>query len=422
MGSWMRTAVGRMAGVLAGAVVAAAVVTACTAANSTPIASAETIRFVTPYRVKSLDPATQGLWAPEWGYGELLMRATEDGQVQPWLLERLTNNSPTTWTLAVRDGVRFQSGRRLDATTLKTVLDRELNRNALLSTNVPGATVTVTGERALTVTTGKPVANLPQLLADEQSVVVYDPTVVTETTDPTALVGKGIYTGPFQVTALNGDEMTLTANSNYWGGKPALAGARVRFVPDGQARVLAVRNNEADVALYAPTALLRQPGDGATVAAARQPLQQLRAIFNTRTTTMRDEVVRRAFALGVDYRQIAENVLDGLYTTPTGLYPPVVGYARQTQRTDSAEAGRLLDGAGWQLGAGGVRTKSGTALTVTVLTYPQQPDTKTIAVALQAQLKPLGFDVRITEVDSNYDAMRQPAGWDVGLSFDGTLG
>lgn len=422
MRSWMRTAVGRMAGVVAGAVVAAAAVTACTSADSPATAAADTIRFVTPYRVKSIDPAAHGLWAPEWGYGELLMRATDDGGVQPWLLERLTSDSPTAWMLTVRDGVTFQNGRRLDVTTLKTVLDRELKRNPLLSTNLPGATVTVADEHRLTLTTGKPVANLPHLLADEQSVVVYDPTVVTETPDPAALVGKGVYTGPFQVTALTADEMTLTANANYWGGKPALAGAQVRFVPDGQARVLAVRNNEADVALYPPTELLRQPGNGATVAAARQPLQQLRAIFNTRTATMRDEAVRRAFALGVDYRQVAEDVLDGLYTIPTGLYPPVVGYARQTQRTDPAEAGRLLDAAGWRTGADGVRAKSGTALTVTVLTYPQQPDTKTIAVALQAQLKSLGFEVRISEVDSNYDAMRQPAGWDVGLSFDGTLG
>ncbi|WP_121156987.1 ABC transporter substrate-binding protein [Micromonospora pisi] len=102
--------------------------------------------------------------------------------------------------------------------------------------------------------------------------MVYDPTVVAVEPGPAALVGEGVCTGPFQATALTADEMRLTANPNYWGGKPALAGALVRFVPDGQARVLAVRNNEADVALYPPTELLRQPGNGAT---ARQPLQQL---------------------------------------------------------------------------------------------------------------------------------------------------
>ncbi|WP_162908341.1 ABC transporter substrate-binding protein [Allorhizocola rhizosphaerae] len=387
-----------------------------------PAAGRDTIRFVTPYRVKSLDPVTQGLWAPEWGYGELLMRATEEGRVEPWLLERLDTADAVTWTLTLRRGVRFQHGAVLDAAALKAVLDRALAGSGLLAANLPGATTAVGGEWTVTLRATAPVANLPHLLADEQGAVVYDPAAVPPGTDPATLIGKGVYTGPFEVTALTADEMTLTRDPDYWGGHVGLAQARVRFVPDGQARVLAVRNGEADVALYPPTELVRQPGGGATAVAARQPLQQLRAIFNTRTATMRDEAVRRAFALGVDYRQIAEDVLDGLYTTATGLYPQVAGYAVAAQRTDAAEAGHLLESAGWRMGGDGVRAKDGQRLTVALLTYPQQPDTKTIAVAMQAQLKPVGFDVQISEVDSNYEAMKRPSGWDVGLSFDGTLG
>jgi peptide/nickel transport system substrate-binding protein len=422
MGSWSRMLTGRVARSIVGLGLAAASVAACSSADPAVDVKSDTIRLVTPYRVKSLEPIAQGLWAPEWGYGELLMRATEDGRVEPWLLERLTSTGPTTWTLTLREGVTFQNGHKLDAATVKTVLDRALTGSALLAASLPGATTAVVDERTVTLTTTVPVANVPNRLADEQGVVIYDPAAVNPNDDPATLVGKGIYTGPFQVTALTADEMTLIRNPNYWGGRSALAGVRVRFVPDGQARVLAVRNNEADVALYPPTELVHQPGNGATATSAPQPLQHLRAIFNTRTATMRDEAVRRAFALGVDYRQIAEDVLDGLYTTPTGLYPPVVGYARQTQRTDATEAGRLLEAAGWRRGSDGLRAKSGTPLALTVLTYPQQPDTKTIAVAMQAQLKPIGFNVRISEVDSNYEAMKKPDGWDVGLSFDGTLG
>jgi hypothetical protein len=56
-----------------------------------------------------------------------------------------------------------------------------------------------------------------------------------------------------------------------------------------------------------------------------------------------------------------------------------------------------------------------------MLTYGSQPDTRTVAVGIQSQLRPLG-EVSITSVDDNYAAMRDLAGWDVGLSFDGTLG
>jgi peptide/nickel transport system substrate-binding protein len=93
------------------------------------------------------------------------------------------------------------------------------------------------------LTTTAPVANLPSLLADEQMISVFDADAVRSAgTDPAALIGKGIYTGPFTVTKLDENELVLDRNPRYWGASPALTGATVRFVPDGQARVLAVRN------------------------------------------------------------------------------------------------------------------------------------------------------------------------------------
>lgn len=415
----------RRAGALTVNLVAALAIaaTGCGAAEP-PASRPDMIRIVTPYAVKSLDPVRQGLWSPEWGYGELLMRATENGTVEPWLLEDLTATSPTTWRLRLRPDVTFGNGRRLDATALKAAIDRHLTDNALVRTNLAGAATAVADARTVTLTTARPVANLPHLLADEQGVSVFDTQAAPRGAAPETLVGKGIYTGPFQVERLSADEMVLKRNPKYWGGRVKLAGARVRFVPDGQARVLAVRSGEADVALYPPTELLTQVRDAASgprMAAAKHPLQQLRAIFNLRAAPMDDPAVRRAFALAVDYQQLAGDVFDGLYEAPVGWYPKTVAYAEATQRTDQEAARRQLEGTGWRAGQDGIRRKAGQPLTVSLLTYPQQPDTRTAAVALQAQLRQVGFDVRIREVPDNYAAMKE-RDWHVGLSFDGTLG
>jgi peptide/nickel transport system substrate-binding protein len=383
------------------------------------------VRVVTPYTVRSLDPIRQGLWSPEWGYGELLMRATEDGRVEPWLLESLESESPTSWRFALRPDVRFANGNPLTAEGLAAVIDRHLEENALVRDALAGADVQVLDDRTLRLTTTRPVANLPHLLADEQGISVFDAAATEQAGgDPHALVGRGIYTGPFQVRSLSAEELVLERNPNYWGGEVRLDEARVRFVSDPQARVLAVRSGEADIALYPPTDALAQFANdsGPSVAVAAQPLQQLRAIPNLRKAPMNDVAARRAFALGVDYRQLAEDALGVPYRTANGLFPDVVGYALPTQRTDPAEAARVLDVAGWAPGPDGIRQRDGVRLSVTMLTYGSQPDTQSVAVAIQSQLRPLGMEVTIASVEDNYAAMRDPAGWDIGLSFDGTLG
>ena len=386
--------------------------TACGTPESPP-PDDTAVRVVTPYTVRSLDPIKQGLWSPEWGYGELLMRATEDGRVEPWLLESLDAESPTSWLLRLRPNIRFANGNPLTADGLAAVIERHLTENSLVNALLGGADVQVLDGRTLRLTTARPVGNLPHVLADEQGVSVFDPSA----TEP-------VYTGPFSVRSLSAEELVLERNPNYWGGEVRLDEARVRFVSDPQARVLAVRSGEADIALYPPTDALDQfPNGGSpSVAVAAQPLQHLRAIPNLHKAPMNDLAARQAFALGVDYRQLAEDVLGVPYRTPTGLFPDVVDYALPTQRTDAAEAARVLDASGWAPGPDGIRQRDGARLAVTMLTYGSQPDTRTIAVAIQSQLRPLGIEVTIASVDDNYAAMRDPAGWDVGLSFDGTLG
>ncbi|WP_165367621.1 ABC transporter substrate-binding protein [Phytoactinopolyspora endophytica] len=385
-----------------------------------------TLRFVTPYTVRSLDPVEQGLWSPEWGYGELLMRATEDGAVEPWLLEALDADDATTWRLSLRPDVTFSNGNPLDAETLAAVFEHHLANNPLVEANLPGATITVEDDATLLLQTSEPVSNLPNLLAAEDMVSVFDAAALEAAgDDPQAVIDAGIYTGPYVVAGLDENEMTLERNDDYWGGDVALAGASVRFVPDEQARVRAVESGEADVALYPPTSLLTplvDAGTGPTLAVAEQPLQQFRAIPNLNEAPMDDEAVRQAFALGLDYQAIAEQVLDGLYTAPTGLFPDSVGYALQTQSTAPGEAADLLEEAGWLPGDDGVREKDGEPLSITVLHYPQQPDTEQMALAMQSQLAEIGFDVTLELTDDNYTTMRESDSWDVGLSLDGTLG
>ncbi|WP_052850570.1 ABC transporter substrate-binding protein [Streptomyces avicenniae] len=385
---------------------------------------ARPLRVVTSYAVESLSPVEQGLWAPEWGYGELLMRATEEGTVEPWVLAGLDRAGDTAWDLRLRDGVTFQNGRALDADGLVALLTAHLDHNSRAASALPGATARAVDAATVRLTTARPLPNVPNLLADETVFPVFDARAAAEAGEGNAaLADAGIWTGPFTVTSLTADALTLARDPDYWGGDVRLPGVEVRFVPDGQARVLAVRGGEADLAFYPPTEALRGLS-GAEVVEATGGATPLRGFLNTRAAPLDDPAVRRALALAVDHEALATDVLDGFYRTPLGMYPETVPYAEATVRTDRDEAAALLDAAGWTRdGDGdGPRTRDGETLALTVVSYSTQPDTRVVATALQAQLRESGFAVEVRDVPANYEAMAETSDWHVGLSFDSSLG
>jgi peptide/nickel transport system substrate-binding protein len=114
-------------------------------------------------------------------------------------------------------------------------------------------------------------------------------------------------------------------------------------------------------------------------------------------------------------------VMNGLYKPATGMYASTAPYALTTQVTNASRAGDLLAKDGWTAGSsGGVRHKDGKALAFTIDTYAQQPDTQTLAVAIQAELSQIGFDVSISGVPDIDAAQKNPAGWTSALEGDGT--
>jgi peptide/nickel transport system substrate-binding protein len=134
-----------------------------------------------------------------------------------------------------------------------------------------------------------------------------------------------------------------------------------------------------------------------------------------------DATVRRGFSLGVNYESLAKNVMDGVFDTATGFYSTSFAWAIQNQKTDTEAAKRLLDEAGWQTGAGGIRSKNNSPLEAVFLVYPQQPDWTTLATAMQAQLREIGFDLKIRQVDDINQAMKNTRDWSLAINSPGIL-
>jgi len=394
---------------------------AAPAATETP-----PLRIVTSFQIASMDPVAEGFWMPEFGVGELMMQFRADGQHYPWLLESIEQIDNTTWELRLRDGITFQNGSPLTAEALAALINRQMELSASAQSNfAEGTTATASGDLVVTLDTVEPNTGVIPALSDEAVFPVYDvATVAAAGEQYDQLIGAGIYTGPYSVVSLDDQEMVLERYEDYWQGQPALPGVSVRFVTDPQARILAVQNDEADIALYPPTAAkpVVDAQDGISFNYGTPSTGGFRLVLNIQEPPFDDMAVRQAIIRAINYEALANDVMDGVFGVATGYYPPFFPFAVQNQTTDVATAQQLLDEAGWAPGANGVREKDGTPLNVILLIYPQQPDLVPISEAIQAQLGDLGFAVEIRSVDSINDAMTggdEP--WNAGLVSAGSV-
>jgi peptide/nickel transport system substrate-binding protein len=140
----------------------------------------------------------------------------------------------------------------------------------------------------------------------------------------------------------------------------------------------------------------------------------LAVYWNHRSPALRDPEVRRALMLAVDRPQLQSvlgfpedtPILDG----PTSLRQLARGEFSEPVGYDSAEAGRLLDGAGWVDSDGdGIRDRAGQALMFTTL-VSDQPTHLEIGVSVQAMLRRVGVQMELQPLEGRVLYQRVEAG------------
>ncbi|MEV0617707.1 ABC transporter substrate-binding protein [Nonomuraea sp. NPDC050404] len=379
------------------------------------------LTIATTYAIDDLDPATSGYWGVEFGYVELLMRASADGVPTPWVLSGLEAVDDRTWRLTLNEAVTFVNGRPFDAKALAATLEWSAEHQSGFARSANFASAKVTGPLEVTLRTTAPTPTMPNLLADESNVLVMDVEAYQEYKSSgkgaEALLEAGLYTGPYKVTSLGVQGAELAPVENYWQGEPALDRLGIRFVTEATSRVQAVQSGEVDLALYMPVSTARTlQGRKDAYFLKGEPTGLVFGLISRVTSPlMRDEAVRRAIYRATDYRAIAGDVLQGHAGYAKGVFPPRYPYTLETQQTDLKRAASELEAAGWAAGGDGIREKDGERLVIRVLCTPALADGITIAEAMQSQLREAGIEVKVVQVD-DHGAARDGADWDVSLS------
>jgi peptide/nickel transport system substrate-binding protein len=323
-------------------------------------------------------------------------------------LARHWEHSPDyrTWTITLRDDVRWHDGMPVTAHDIKFTLD--LMSHPKVLRHPPGASiVTVRDASTCTISYSRRVTD------PLSSYTVYYPKHLLEQLDPgefyqwpfwTRPVGNGPYRYVRHAPHMM---MELEANPDYFRGKPKIEHVVLQFGREfGEAASLTdLLSGAVDAATYVSrTDVPKVRGDRRfRVYFHIQPDNLQTILWNRQARVFRDPGVRRALTLAIDRRELNRlldlpeeiPIVDALFTERQfrrGDLPPSLPH-------DPGEAKRLLDAAGWR-GADGSdrRDGEGRVLRFTALTTQLQ-DLEKAAVYVQAQLRRIGVVMEIQSAD-----------------------
>jgi peptide/nickel transport system substrate-binding protein len=348
------------------------------------------LRIADNFILASTDSDVSGTAMMAYGVAEALMKVTPTMAIEPWLAARLEQGAdPNTWVVTLRDDVTFHDGSTMDAAAVKASFERSIQKQPGTANLIPPGTQFAADGLTLTITTPAPVALMPNSLA------AFNFAVKKVLPD-----GKLVYTGPFMPTEFaERTSLTLSAYEGYRGGPARIKTIKVREVFDVAARVLALQSGDVDMAkALLPSDVAKLKSSGFEVFSF--PFgRQNEIILNVTRAPLDDVAVRRAVALAIDREALVKGVMDGVGTPAYGFAPDNLGIAGvlNTQRTDPAEARRVLEAAGWRAGSDGVRARDGKRLTFQLGSYTQRAELEPLSVAIRDQLKAVGIDVSLVK-------------------------
>ncbi|MCZ4508065.1 ABC transporter substrate-binding protein [Streptomyces sp. ActVer] len=318
---------------------------------------------------------------------ETLVKSENGGTLAPMLATSWTRVKPTVWKLELRQGVTFQDGTPLDAKAVTGALQHALKVKTPAAAFSPDVVsgVKAVDSSTVEVTTVKPDVLLPQRLASPNAGILAPKAYSGAAIDP-----KGTCTGPFEITKeVPQQAIELKRNDSYWGGRPRLASAEVRFIADGGKRATQVRTGEANIARKIPVTSVQELKGDATIRTQSSELPRTtQLILNHKKALFANAKVRQAFQAAIDTKAISDAVYPGASRQAVGPFAPGDPWTPKGAapvKADPAKAKSLLAEAG----------VDPSSLKLTLLAYNEGSGFADLASVLQEQLKAIGVKVSI---------------------------
>ena len=337
---------------------------------------------------------------------EPLIRLQNSGDPGPGLAESWSTSADlTTLTLKLRQGVTFHDGTPFNAEVAKKNFERFISLGTRASGTVVEAVRGITGVDIIGPYEIKLTLKVPngQMLYHLGGVAGMMANLAVQPDGAYGANFKPIGAGPYKIKSFEANVRTvLTRNDSYWGG---IAGRPASFehhyVPDGRARINALRSGQANIALIEPRQIAEAKQAGFAVL-----INEKNSVWTTYVNLSRQQnvgnlKVRQAMMHAVDRQALAEALSYGsskptlqLFASGSPAYDPELD---KLYNFDPDKARKLLAEAGF---------KDGVDVTMLLLNISEY---RPLAEAYQAMLAEVGIRVKFDIVDaSQFPVFRRP--------------
>ena len=342
-----------------------------------------------------------GWSALRYGVGETLFKYNDNMEVEPWLATDYEFVDDTTVKITLRDGVKFSSGRTMDAQAVKECLENLVKVHDRAPSDMKIDHIEADG-LTLTIYTTEPCPAIINYLGDPYGAII-DMEYSVQGEGGNANVAG---TGPYIAEKVTPTQIDLVKNENYWGGDVKVDKVTVKSFSDGSALTAALQTGDIQgtYGLQYDNYVLFDGNPEYTInscATSRCFFGQ----FNFESEIMQDQNIRKAIEMGIDKEGFCSVIMEGRGLPAKAAFPDSFSYGNEAVETvsyDPEGAKKLLEESGWKDTDGdGYADKDGQKLTIDWLTYPTRLEQPKLAEYAQATLKEIGSDVVVNNTSDH---------------------
>lgn len=353
-----------------------------------------TLRVSVPGSPRLLDPPITGSaeeWmVTSWLYNNLT-RVDDKFNVQPDLAESWkADEGGKIWTFTLRKGVKFHSGREVDADDVEKSISRILDPNTKSRGRGglgPIDKIDVVDRHTVRFTLKQPIADFPSNLALPYARITPKDTKLNLNTQADG-------TGPFILKEfVVGEKVILARNPNYFqSGLPYIDGLQLTVVPDSTAELNALKDGRTDIVWQVRPDQVSLLANVPNVKVDEVPTGTfVPVVMRYDQPPFNDARVRKALKLTLDRKTVVQTILGGHGTVGNdqSLPPnnPFYNAAVKAPERDIAKAKALLTEAG-----------HGSGLKATLYTTDARVGMLPLALITKDMAKDAGFDITIQNV------------------------